>query len=77
MMSKKPIRPLRPQTGEATKHLSHSMLYNIPRSIFERGIYYKPMRVNELATATNLTMTSPSPAAMRGEGFFGKESFFM
>ena len=81
MMSKKPIskrgRPLRPQTGAATKHLSHSMLYNIPRSKIERGIYYKPMRVNELVTTINITITSPSPAAPRGEGFFGKESFFM
>lgn len=74
MMSK---RPLRPQTGAATKYLSHSMLYNIPRSVFERGIYYKPMRVNELATAINITMAFPSPAATRGEGVFGKESFFM
>ncbi len=81
MMSKKPIskrgRPLRPQAGAAIKYLSHSMLYNIPRSKIERGIYRKPMRVNELVTTINITMTSPFPAATRREGFFGKESFFM
>ena len=53
------------------------MLYNIPRSKIERGIYYKSMIINELVTNINITITSPSPAATRGEGFFGKESFFM
>ena len=75
MMSK---RPLRPQTGAATKHLSHSMLYNIPRSKIERGIYYKPMRVNELMTTINITMTSPSPDRhARGVVFWQRILFYV
>ena len=35
------------------------------------------MIINELVTTINITMTSPSPAATRKEGVFGKESFFM
>ena len=44
------ILPTTAPLGVVVKLLSHSVLYNIPRSKIERGIYYKSMIINKLAT---------------------------